>query len=251
MKSITKFKALYCPGFFIPKPAAITAMSLLFEKIFLPNNIVLIREFSRKFRITKSTLPPLFSDTTIEITCAGKPYDPFEDLSPMQRDTAFSYINVGMFTLMAYAELFGEVFESNLFEGGNPNKVKLHKKGKSGKNNTYISGMCLCETDDEEKEFCNMIEKGYIPLVCKITPFSESKKHLQQNTIKELAALLAMKSIEMILPNTKAARADVILEARDKLKNHLPPFWSSTSTNSRPSIFKFMIMSHLLDSLVK
>lgn len=36
-----------------------------------------------------------------------------------------------------------------------------------------------------------------------------------------------MKSIEMLLPDFKEAKPQDLLEARERLKNHLPPFWSS------------------------
>lgn len=46
-------------------------------------------------------------------------------------------------------------------------------------------------------------------------------------TAKQLAALLAMKSVEMMLPRTRAARPSEILEARHRLREQLPPFWSA------------------------
>lgn len=232
MKVVTNFKALYCSGFFIPNPAAITAMSLLFEKVFLPNNLNLIKEFSKRFLIQGLVLPPQLGHVTLKITCNGKPADPFKRLSPAQRKTALSYLNGGMLFSMAYSELFDEVFESNLFEEKTPYEVELIKKGRKGKLNTYkvkLRPMILHESAEEEEResFSNMIEEGYIPLVTKYIPFNKQRKNLHQTTAKQLAVLLAMKSVEMILPCTKAASPEDILEARNKLKDHLPPFWSA------------------------
>ena len=36
-----------------------------------------------------------------------------------------------------------------------------------------------------------------------------------------------MKSVEMVFPRTKPAHPQVILEARDRLSDQLPPFWSA------------------------
>ncbi len=36
-----------------------------------------------------------------------------------------------------------------------------------------------------------------------------------------------MKAVELVLPDVKAVEPELILEARQKLINHLPPFWSS------------------------
>lgn len=46
-------------------------------------------------------------------------------------------------------------------------------------------------------------------------------------TAKELASILAMKSVEMLFPPTKDVEPDLILEARYKLSDQLPPFWSA------------------------
>lgn len=230
MKSIAQFKALYYSGFLIPDISTVTSMSLLFEKVFLPNNINLIKEFSKRFRIRNFTLPPLVLKSTMNITCNNKPADPFKELNITQKETAYLYIRMLLYFSMSYSELFGEVFESNLFENESPYNVKLVKKGGPGKLNTYkvnLGPMILYDDEEEGNILNDMIESGYIPLVCKFLPFAKQKKYLQQATAKQLATLLAMQSIKMVLPNTKPARPEEILEARSRLKNHLPPFWSS------------------------
>ena len=49
MDELTKFKGVYCSGIFIPDPATVTALSLLFEKIRIPNDYAFIQEFSKKY----------------------------------------------------------------------------------------------------------------------------------------------------------------------------------------------------------
>ncbi|HEX2944446.1 MAG TPA: hypothetical protein VHT96_00635, partial [Clostridia bacterium] len=49
----------------------------------------------------------------------------------------------------------------------------------------------------------------------------------KNNVTNSFATLLAMKSLELIIPKFKAVNAETILEARYKLRDLLPPFWSS------------------------
>lgn len=44
---------------------------------------------------------------------------------------------------------------------------------------------------------------------------------------RDLATLLAMKAVGLVLPATRPAPTDVILEARRRLADHLPPFWAA------------------------
>src|SRR5690606_5515350 len=56
--------------------------------------------------------------------------------------------------------------------------------------------------------------------------FDLSTSKIENIPDSSVAALIAMKSIEMVLPATKGVKPELILEAREKLSNHLPQFWS-------------------------
>lgn len=225
---LTEFKAVYSSGVFIPDGDAVTAVSLLFSKVLLPNNIELIKEFSKKFRIVK----PVLADEdrlSMKITAEdGSEADPFCDLTADQKLTVHRYLYWGTRFALAHAQLFGEVFETNLFEKGEPFKVTLVKKGAPGKLNEYIvAPRPMRLVSDDEKIFPDLVRQGYVPVVGRYHPGASLGKDLDPITAKQLAALLAMKSIQLLFPATSSARPDIILEARYRLSSHLPPFWSS------------------------
>jgi len=107
--------------------------------------------------------------------------------------------------------------------------VELIKQGGPGKLNTYNVSLAnhgaLVGGDDTS--FSRFIDAGYVPVVGRFHETSPAAGHLDHATAKQLAALLAMKSVEMVLPRTKSASPDVILEARHRLRDQLPSFWSA------------------------
>lgn len=227
-QSLTQFKAVYSSGIFIPDGAAVTALSLLFEKVYLPNNVELIKEFSKYFLI-KGCKSNESVKIDINITDEdGSNADPFHDLTPAQKMTAHTYIELGMRFSLRYAHLYGQVFETNLFKHHEPIKVTLIKKGAPGSLNKYrVSSQPMQIVSEDEYVFPNLISEGYVPVIGDYHPGHVLSKQLGSNTAKQLAALLAMKSVQLLFPATKSVDGELILEARDRLSDHLPPFWSS------------------------
>lgn len=223
--SLTQFKGVYCSGIFIPDAKTVTALSLLFEKVHLPNNIELVKEFSKRYSITTNKAA---ADITVDIKPIRGDEDPFEGLTERERETAISYLKWGISFIHTYGELFPEVFETRLFPKSEPLKVKLIKKGRPGELNLYrVSSRPLTLKGGDEEVVPRLLSKGYIPVVGHYHSSSLNPKQFDKATAKQLAALLAMKSVEMLLPSTKGADPELILEARHKLADHLPPFWSS------------------------
>lgn len=227
MKELTNFNAIYCSGLLIPNQASVAAISLLFEKVYLPNNIELVVDFAKQYRINggKDSHKGIKVEP-VENDCSD---DPFSVLNDEQKETAHKYLDWSMGFARANHALFDDVFESDAFADGNPYKVELIEQGKKGEKNQYrvsYSPMRLHGEDDES--IPNLINKGYVPVVGNI----HSKGFVNQfdaNSLgaKQLAAILAMKSIEMYFPATEPVPADIILEAREKLSEHLPVYWSS------------------------
>lgn len=229
MKTLSNFRAVYCSGFFIPDPAIISALSLLFEKVYLPNNIEFVKEFSKKYRIKLIATPkeePASFDFPDFFT--GKEEDPFEDLTREEQETARLYLDIGLNMVLRYAGLFPEVFESELFADSEPFEITLVKKGKPGNKNLYKGELkpFMLSMGDEET-FPRLLSSGYVPVVGSVQPESVVTKQLDEISTKQLAALLGMKSVQMLFPQTKAVGPQVILEARERLSDHLPAFWSS------------------------
>jgi len=178
-----------------------------------------IRAFSQSYEITGDI------DELTEISI--EPDDPFAALTPEERVTALRYLDHSFRFVQGYASLFGDVFQTNAFEEALPYKAELVRQGAPGELNTYkVTTQPMIMTDDEEL-YPRLISEGYVPIVTYTGGRATGGNKLNEHTTKQLAALLAMKSVEMLFPRTRAARPDVILEAREKLRDHLPQFWSS------------------------
>lgn len=223
--NLAQFRAVYCSGMFIPDHEEVTALSLLFEKVHLPNNIELVREFAKHYRIT----PPKRAKRIGVKVESPEGENPFSDLPPEQYETAMHYVSWGMSFAHANSPLFGEVFESALFPDEKIVDVELVKEGGPGELNKYrvtFSNNAVMRGDDQEY-FPGLLDAGYVPVVGRFHNASEYKGKADAMTAKQLATLLAMKSVQMVLPRTKAAQPEIILEARERLHDQLPPFWSA------------------------
>lgn len=255
MRQLTDFKAVYCSGLFIQEPSTVSALSLLFEKIYLPKNISLVEEFAKKYKVEKKTAD--FSNTTIINKDTNN--EAFSSLSIVQKQTAFEYINKGIQFANFYKTLFPEVFESNFYEGFNISPEDLKKVNESKKPVTISISFDL-DFGDTNDRFSQLVNGGYIPIVDNNWPDIGPNQFLDDITAKQIASLLAMKSIEIIFPSTQGVHPDIILEARDRLSDYLPPFWSAMlklSVEMKKNIKECKSMSevlkesqHLVDTLV-
>ena len=103
--------------------------------------------------------------------------------------------------------------------------VELLKKGPPGQKNLYkVTENPLVVSTEAEDELYRHLSQGHIPIVGGIVQASSQSR---SSSSMEIATALAIKAVAMVLPGTKAAEEQVILEARNRLKDHLPPFWSS------------------------
>lgn len=222
---LTKFEAVFCSGFFIPDPAIVTALSLLFERVYFLNHLEFVLEFSRQF---KFKIPEDAEIPEVALTPIGHSEDnPFSSLTPDQRKTAETYLYLADRFFVRYAQLFPEIFHCSLLPKGEVLSVELLKEKVDGKKNLYrVTRNPLMVGMGGVDELNRYIAEGKVPILShafakKRTPVRSSPKATQ------IAALLALQSVVMVLPRTKAVEPEIILEARAKLKDHLPPFWSS------------------------
>ena len=127
MSTLDSFKALYCGGAFIADPAAVTAMSLLFERIYLPNDLEIVADFARTYRFVE----PCEVDVNIEARSedAG---DPFAGLNNSQRATAMQYLGGTAHFVSLYAPLYGTVFEAPTFPRTAPSMSSSFERERQG-----------------------------------------------------------------------------------------------------------------------
>lgn len=221
---INSFRAVYCSGLLIPNQATVAALGLLFEKVYLPNNIEFVIEFATKYRVNSKT------DRHKSIQIESQSPDvahPLEHLTPEQQDTAYKYIDWCMQCALQNQSLFGEVIESEAFGGEGPLHARLIEVGGPGELNKYaVSRTPMTLVGEDADTLSKLISSGYVPVVGNLQS-SQLQPGTTKRTAKELAALLAIKSVEMLFPATRSVPAEIILEAREKLRDQLPMFWSA------------------------
>lgn len=227
-KRLTQFEGIYMSGFFISNPAMVTALSLLFEKVYLPNQLELVTQITKKFRVdTDFGYKSEFVFENIEDNGTKIIENPLQDLSPSEFKTAENYLVMAHHFCVKNNELFPEVFETDLLEGNAIFNVELIKEGKTGENNLYsVKTNPLTVTTNNLEILENRIQNGSVPLMG-LGKLNLNKFDPKKISDKGIAALIAMQSIDMVLPSTKGVDPQLILEARDKLSDHLPQFWSS------------------------
>lgn len=229
--SFWSFEGVYCSGFFVTDSSLLTAMCLLFDKVHILNHLEYVIDFSKKFHFVFPKQRPKLLDyeVILEPESPMEEGEPFSTLTPEQRETANAYLLFATQFLVHYAPLFGEVFHSNLCPDDEVMDVKLIKRRVAGKKNLYrvtMKPLVASMGEGALQELNGLISRGAIPILGRhhVESMMPSNKSI---TSRYLASLLAMKSVELILPQTKAADAETILEARERLKDYLPPFWSS------------------------
>jgi hypothetical protein len=245
MKSVTErnpkasfesFEGVYCSGFFVTDPSLLTAICLLFDKVHILNHLEYVIDFSKKFRVVfPKGSKLLHQEVKLEPMSPDAEEEPFSTLTPEQRRTANAYLLLATQFLVYYAPLFGEVFHSGLRPDDEVMDVKLIKRGVAGKKNLYrvtVKPLIVGMGEGALEELDGLISCGAIPILGKYHAGSRALDK-ESLTSRYLASLLAMKSVELVLPRTKAANAETILEARERLRDYLPPFWSSMLKLSR------------------
>jgi len=218
MSNLAQFKAVYCSGLFIPEPSEVSALSLLFEKIYLPNNFELVKELSKRYSITYPLTHEDLHSWSNMLKEIGKKDDPLRGLTTSQRDTVLNYFLCAALFGVKYSSLLSEIFETKMFS---KNDIVTLENG----NTTTAPTLTLAFEDYET--FPRLLSEGYFPVIGSFRPSQNISKQIDLSSARALATLLAMKSVQMLIPRTKAVHPEIILEARHRLSNHLPSFWSS------------------------
>lgn len=223
---LAKFEGVFCSGFFIPDQAMVTALSLIFEKVYFLNQLEYVIELSKKYVINA---PAFVENQEIKITPIDTVIkeEPLHSLSLRQKRTVHNYLYLSNHFFMRNALLFPKVFYCSLFPKGKVLSAKLIEKGVKGRLNLYeVKRNPLTVSVGGQGELKRLISEGKIPVVGGIVPIKSSEIDKDFSAM-QIATALAIKSIAMVLPGTKKADSKTILEAREKLKDHLPPFWAS------------------------
>lgn len=212
----------------------LTSLCILFDQVYLANNLEYVLSFCKKYRITlddkrlKDKCDHMVLEPIIESDkVLGEKEDPLEGLGQEQKETVRAYLIQAQHFMIHNHELLGKIIKSDMVPDNSPFEVELVKKGNAGELNTYAVREKSLQVSLEGLQQMNMlIDQGAFPIIGNyhINLGSNLKETFCS---KSLASLLAMKSIELVLPAMKKAEPEIILEARDRLKAQLPLFWAS------------------------
>jgi len=223
---LAKFEGVFCSGFFIPDQAMVTALALLFEKVHFLNQLEYVIELSKSYNIESPNIDRVVQVSLTPLDPSVKE-DPLDPLTPRQKRTVHTYLYLSDQFFMRNALLFPEVFHCSLLSKGEVLSVKLIKKRVEGELNLYeVKKNSLRVCTGAQGELNQLISEGKIPIVGGIVPATSSQGK-ESFSATQIATALAIKSVVMILPGTKGVEGQTILEARERLKDHLPPFWAT------------------------
>lgn len=219
------FTAVYTSGYFVDDPALVTALSLLFEKVYIPNHARFLTSLAPESKAKElspfldlldpnesdSTVPPPTSFTLSVFTDEGIPASG-ETAATWLRTPARLYLWRAARFYTEYAPLFGPIFQSHLFR-----QMPLEHR--------HTPVLSVNNGSRDMDRIAELIAEGAVPVVGEeCVELDLADAGLQSSRV---AALLALNSVRLVLPHTRKAPAEDILETRERLKDHLPPFWAS------------------------
>lgn len=140
ISSFEKFSGLYCSGSFVKSQSALTAMALLFEELYIPNNLQLAIEFAKHYRFTN--LPEkILKDSEYMILEPAENYDildPLSSLNVTQQAVVKQYYRVTQEFFVHYHDLVGPFIKTNILKDGEVFNVELMEERMPEELNTYI-----------------------------------------------------------------------------------------------------------------
>lgn len=257
ISSYEKFSGVYCSGSFIKSQSALTAMALLFEELYIPNNLELALEFAKQYKFTN--LPESILEASehmfLESVDTCDEFNPLNSLTIPQQAVVMQYYKVTQGFFMHYHELVGPFIKTNILKNGEVFNVELVEERMPQEKNRYKVSMNPLEVCLSSDDSIDLMPSGAVPVICdpsfnlyKASAISKDVKDMDINA-RALACILAMRSIELVIPPTKPTNAETILEARYKLHDFLPPFWAAMlklSVDLRKRISDSMPVSQIL-----
>jgi hypothetical protein len=125
------------------------------------------------------------------------------------------------------------VFETSTAIDWREPDVRVIEERADGEN-TYSAdlGLQFHTTDDDPQAYLNaLVDSGVVPVLgSSHVPVAEPE--VSARTARYVASVVALNAARLVLPATKSAPADSILEAREHLRDYLPPFWAAMMSMS-------------------
>lgn len=221
------FEAVYGSGLFIDDPQALTALCLLFERVHIPNYFkhleTFVRANSERFHGEANKLS---SGVSVSLKARASDDEFLSALSNSERKAAGVYLTAAVGFYMKNRPLLGSILQSSMVphpEQFEQFQTVLREDGDRESIIRLTADIQL--TTGPTTEIDRLVESGAVPLFTRT--LNRQQSHQQTIRSRDLASLFAIKSVELVLPQFKPAHPHEIVEARERLKDHLPPFWAA------------------------
>jgi len=254
-----KFGAYLIGGIPTADKATINSMALLFDQIYIPFNPALTRKIIEKSVISLKDVKRLETrffyadlekvDIRIKEPCPltprsieninvfiGKGYgkDKAESINDLFHKAVITLAVVIYFyeQAISYLPLFGDIVHAEIFDDGRP---FISEQRADGMWYATLRNTLRLPLEDRFN-LDQMLEKNFFPIV---TSAADLESIDTTMSTRSLASLLAMKSIQMFLPEVGALDPYEVLAARKKLSDNLSFFWAGMlrlSKNLKASI---------------
>lgn len=226
-RSFAGFEAVYCSGIFVPDGALVTALAILFDRVHIPNYVEYALEFPRRFKIVAMG-QPMSSVTEVESKFEFGPEPPgFDKLSGEQRTTFKLYLSQAASFYRRYHELFGPVFDSSSNPMKNIKAIQVGPSLEPGKKLWRVETRVAFTLDEGAQPYTDrLISAGVIPVLGAYHVPAVDVAHTER-VARYVASVLAINAARLVLPATRPTSAEIILEARHRLREYLPPFWAA------------------------
>jgi len=227
LASFDKFSAVYGSGFFIPNPKLLTALCLVFDQIHILNPQRFIYDYAMQHPSPYATGPEPFDTSRVKIR-QNDMWVPFP-LPPEQREAMANYMLECKRFWIKNASLHGAVIQTDMFTGQEPLPTQYGHIDPDDLRDPRALGeinFSIQTSNVDVKQLLNdMLARGAAPVFDNSSSVVSAAQHAPSTT-RQVASLLALQASIMALPEVRPARPEVILEARERLRDHLPAFWS-------------------------
>lgn len=206
------FHGVYCAGWVIEERATVATLALLFDKLtFVASEQRLLSMLERSPYANDADI--IFEDFADLYAEAHPQASPEELVNGALALLIYSW-QVDDFQRQ-YAPLFGPVFDKTLY-------IHLDDPARHPRTRAITGG----NLDIEMRSLQHLLAQGALPVH---EPEGAQTVSYGADVLDpdDLAARLGARAIGLVLPRTEAVPADVILEARDRLSEQLPAFWSA------------------------
>lgn len=225
LATFDKFSAVFCSGFFVDNPHLLTALCLVFDQVHVLNPMSFVSEHAMHHPSPFATGPEPFDTDKVKIRLNNE-WVPLS-LPPGQLEAMTNYMLLTKRFWIANALLHGKILQSDLFVGqdlstqySDINPDVLYDLKRLGE----IDFRVLTSNTGTERLIADLLDRGAAPV---FGGGSVTDQHaVAPTTTYGIASVLAIQAATMALPGMRAAHPEVILEARERLRDHLPAFWA-------------------------